>query len=160
MKRFLAALIAAATVTAPASARVDPGTTELLRTVDEYVNVSIDPPRCDSGEFMGSWSPRTTTLTVCTQGSVDAEDHDTVRHEVWHIVQMCKTPSHAKHLYPVIRDTQDWERYVLSNISQSQIDSIIRNYPEHHVIPEIEAYVMAAELTAKQVQNEFIRHCT
>ena len=160
MKRFLAALVAAATVAAPASARVDDGTPELLRTVDQYVTVKVDPPRCDAGGVHGSWHPASATLTLCTHGEVDAEDHDTVRHEVWHIVQTCLTPDGADRLHPVIRNSKDWDELVLANISSRKLNWIIDNYPMHHVPAEIEAYVMAEHLSASQVQSAFIRNCT
>ena len=160
MKRFLAALVAAATVAAPVSARVDDGTPELLRTVDQYVNVHVDPPRCNTADYHGSWAPATDTLTLCTHGSIDAEDHDTVRHEVWHIVQTCLTPSHSRYLHPVITDTGKWKTMVMDNISNSELQWIIYSYPEAHVHAEIEAFVMAEQLTASQVQDAFIRSCT
>ena len=160
MKRLLAALVAAATVAAPVSARIDDGTPELLRTVDQYVNVHVDPPRCSSGEYAGSWQPSTDTLTLCTHGSIDADDHDNVRHEVWHIIQTCITPPRAKYLQPVIDNSNYWKTMVVDNLTASELQWIIDTYPTAHVPPEMEAFVIAEQLTASQVRDMFIRACT
>ena len=88
MKKLLLGLLAPLMVLSPASAEVQPGTYDLIDTVDNYFTVDIDSPHCDTNlQMVGSFAPSTETLTLCPRGNVTADDHDTVRHEVWHVIQ-------------------------------------------------------------------------
>ena len=157
IKSLLGAGLALISLVTPAYSKIDPGTTQLLNTVDKYITIKMDPPKCDKEKFYGSWQPSTQTLTICTHGTVDAEDHDTVRHEVWHIIQGCVSPT-AK-LTPVIKIKADFKEHILDNITPANLRAIKDLYPEHHHMVEIEAHVIANELTAAQIEAHFIKFC-
>ena len=83
-------------------AEVQPGTYDLIQTVKSHMTVEIDTPFCDKQEGVaGAFDPKNERIVLCPRGSVDADDHDTVRHEVWHVVQYCLTPRDSKVLAPV-----------------------------------------------------------
>ena len=158
-KSLATALTACAVTVAPSLARIDAYTDNLLRTVDNSsVTVLIDPHYCDNSIY-GSWNPQELELVVCTHGSVDAEDHDTVRHEVWHIVQHCMTDRDATSLQPIFRDPQEYRDEILSRISKEKVRKIMDAYPEFMHLVEIEAFVAAATLTSQEVEAAFIKAC-
>ena len=143
---------------APALAKIDPGTTRLLQTVDEYVTVKVDPTECTT-DFYGYWSPSTLELVLCTHGSVDGEDHDTVRHEVWHIVQHCLTPKTSRTLQPVFKDPEAYKQEILSRISKGDLQRVLRMYPPRMHYSEVEAFVVASTLTADEIREAFTKAC-
>ena len=159
MKRFITAALAAASVGLPGFATVQPGTLPLIETVEETLDVSINPPSCEPG-VAGSYKLSTRTLVLCPGMDIDADDHDTVRHEVWHAIQHCLTTDMSQGLQPVItKDTDDWWELVGDNLTIKQTAWIHKMYPESHWNVEYEAYAMASSLTSSQIQDLFIRAC-
>ena len=73
-------------VALPVSATIQPGTTSLIETVSESLNVVINADSCSPG-VAGSYQLSNKTLTLCPGKDIVADDHDTVRHEVWHAIQ-------------------------------------------------------------------------
>ena len=158
IRNLTAALIAAVATTMPALARVDPGTSQLLQTVDATsVTVVMNDRECDKGNYYGSWNRRTLVLRLCTFGEVDAEDHDTVRHEVWHIIQQCTHPDFS-HPVPVFTGN-DYEDYILANISARDLQRILKSYPKAHQVVEVEAFVAANQLTSSDIEQVFKERC-
>ena len=157
IKRFLTSIALTLFFAAPAHAKVDPGTWQLLRTVDKYVDVQLDPDVCDPS-FYGYWDSRNKELVICTHGAWDAEDHDTVRHEVWHIIQLCHTPG-LKYLQPVMNNDRLFELMVRSQVTPYEEQEIIRLYPPAQRNAELEAYVMAHQMTAKEIERKFLSAC-
>ena len=157
IKRLLTSIALAFFCVTPAHAKLDPGTWQLLRTVDKYVTVKLDPDVCTT-DFYGYWDSRNKELVICTHGEWNAEDHDTVRHEVWHIIQLCHTPG-VKYLQPVMSDPQLFELMVRSQVTPFEEQEIIKLYPPAQRKAELEAYVMAAQMTAKEVERKFLSAC-
>ena len=93
MKRLFAALVASLSVLSPAMAEIQPGTVDLIDKVDDHMSVTIDAPFCDKHEgAAGAFDRANMVMHLCPRGPVDADDHDTVRHEVWHVIQHCLVP--------------------------------------------------------------------
>ena len=161
MKRYLLGLFAPLMVLAPALAEVQPGTGDLIETVGERFTVNIDNYHCDNNlDMAGSFQPTAGIITLCPRGNVTADDHDTVRHEVWHAVQHCITPDNAYFIQPVFEPgTQDWQDYVMSHLPSSLIKAVKKNYPHQMWDTEFEAYATARTLTASEIQNIFIKAC-
>jgi hypothetical protein len=90
----------------------------------------------------------TVATWLCTYAhvaTVDADDHDTVRHEVWHVIQHCLTPNNSK-FYTVICNLVIGTRmayWAFFSYSQSAVDQDQRCYPETHHNAEIEAFAVA-----------------
>ena len=161
MKKLLLGLLAPLMVLSPASAEVQDGTYDLIQTVSEHITVDIDTPHCDENPNMaGSFAPAKWVVTLCPRGDVDADDHDTVRHEVWHVIQYCITPTDARYLRTVIEPhTAEWQEYVLDHLSPRQIKFIQDSYPHYAWSAEIEAFSAAQTLTASEIQELFIKAC-
>jgi hypothetical protein len=151
MFKPLAALIAAATLAMPATAKVDPGTTRLLQTLTEYgVTVEFNPSHCSNG-----YNGRYTTakvMTLCYRGAPSAEDFDTVRHETFHFLQHCAAIKRGQNgIYPLAVNNSartEWAYSILGANSISQIKSI---YPTHHHQVEIEAFAAARHYSADEL---------
>ena len=90
MIKQLIALTGAAcfSLLAPAQARVEKNTGELMRLLDSYgVNVQTFTSRAGCEVLWVCSHLNLTYSEVCYAGSKPtAEDHDTVRHETWHAV--------------------------------------------------------------------------
>ena len=154
----------AATFTAlPVLSRVDPGTADLLHLVDSYgVDVRFNTSTCD-GSKAGSFGVRNglPILTLCLdKNNITADDHDTVRHEVWHYVQYCATPSTSNVLHPLLKDRTkhaELTRYALSGLA---IERIRDNYRDDHERVELEAFAAAEVFSAEFIGKQVIAYCT
>ena len=161
MKRLIMGLIAPLMVLAPASAEVQPGTRDLIDTVGQYLTVNIDDAHCDDNPgIAGSFAPKTKTITLCPGGDVDADDHDTVRHEVWHVIQYCLTDENSPILEPVIDPhSKEWDDYVMGNLTDKQIEFIKESYPRYMWDAELEAFAVAKAARASFLKEQFIKSC-
>jgi hypothetical protein len=163
MFKYLLAGLAACFTVLPSLARVDPGTADLLHLVDSYgVDVRFNTSSCD-GSKHGSFGVRNSIpiLTLCIdKNNVTAEDHDTVRHEVWHYVQYCATPSTSNVLHPLLKDRTkhaELTRYALSGLA---IERIRDNYRDDDERVELEAFAAAELFTADFIGEQVIAYCT
>ena len=160
IKPLLLAIALLVSTCTPAFSKKDPGSEQLLNAVSEYVTVHVNPKRCDTGEFHGSYHWIKKVLTLCVQSPATSNDHDTLRHEVWHIVQSCLTPANSKYLHTVMDvDQKEWHTHVLSSISASVLTQIQEDYPKTHWDAEIEAYSTARMFTAAQIEKFFKDAC-
>ena len=92
IKRIALAAIAAAACIMPVAAEVQPGTASLIETIDENgILVTINHEECATGVYNGQyrWLGFQRELRLCPGASVDARDHETVRHETIHAIQHC-----------------------------------------------------------------------
>ena len=162
IKRIALAAIAAAACIMPAAAEVQPGTHSLLETLDSNgVAVLINTETCGNGfdgqyRFLGMKRE----MILCPGDTVDANDHDTVRHETIHAIQHCvnvmrQTPMNS----PVIDDHQTFVRFVKSHLSQEAIDWIYKTYPRAHWNVELEAFAGANAYTSAELEELFLKAC-
>lgn len=161
MKRFLTALMATMAIATPAMAEIQDGTFDLIDKVDNHLTVKIDAPFCDKHTgAAGAFNRGTMVINLCPRGNVDADDHDTVRHEVWHVIQHCLTPKTSKYLDTVMEvGSSDWNQHVLDNLSYSRVQWIKGSYPETHHNAELEAFAVAQTMTATQISELFTKFC-
>ncbi len=159
IKRLLLTCATALAVATPSSATIDPGTADLLRGVQKYATVEINSDKCDDDPYMeGSYHTVDKVLTICVDGTADANDHDTVRHEAWHVLQSCLSPN-LPMLKPLFNGEEEFQEYVLSFISKRDYNRIVELYPPSHVDVEVEAFVMARGLTAEQIEKSLHKAC-
>ena len=161
MKRLFAALVASMSVLSPAMAEIQPGTVGLIDKVDDHMSVTYDAPFCDKYEgAAGAFDRGNMVMHLCPRGPVDADDHDTVRHEVWHVIQHCLTPKSSKYLNTVMAvGSSDWNQHILGTLSYSRVQWIKESYPETHHNAELEAFAVAQNMTATQISNLFTKFC-
>ena len=170
MKRItfavLTALTAVLTASAPLHARLDKGTSALINYVDSNgINVTIDDPElCNDPKYyiLGSYihSGMKRTLSLCPGDDVDAIDHATVRHEVWHAIQHCINVARGTSLNsPVSEDTSKLMALVNENVPDSELRNIRQNYDSAQWLLEYEAVLAENLFTAAEIQDLFKKAC-
>lgn len=168
MKRLLPAFgaVAAAWFMAmPTLARIESGTADLLRLVQSKgVTLVHNGEHCSNG-ISGMFRASTKTLIVCSNpsGVMTANDHDTVRHEVWHYLQMCVTlRRNLQHrgLTTVAQTSDEYRKFVQNGLTPDNISSIRSTYtnPRHHAV-ELEAFSASRTLTAEQIGTLVYKYC-
>jgi hypothetical protein len=153
LQSLAACAVAAVSVSTPALARVEPGTTQLLQTLTDYgVTIQYNPPSCN-GRFKGRYNTHK-IMTLCYQGVPTASDFDTVRHETWHFLQHCAELNRGGNLIaPLAQNSTKRTTWVTKVLNPSSINQIKRNYPEAHHQIELEAFAAAQHYTATDLIN-------
>ncbi len=161
IKRLLLGALTSLTLVCPAIAEVQPGTFDLIDKVDDHMTVKIDSPFCtEKSDMGGAFDRLKMVIYLCPNGNVTADDHDTVRHEVWHVIQHCTTPKNSRYLDTVMTVGSDnWNQYILGGLSYSRVQWIRDNYPEAHHDAELEAFAVAQNMTAAQISEIFTSIC-
>ena len=151
MFKPLAALIAATTLSMPVSAKVDPGTMNLLSTLNEYgITVLYNPSTCTGG-FQGQYNTRK-VMTLCYSGQPDAEDFDTVRHETMHVLQHCAAIRRGQNgIQPLAANSTKRLNWVHKVLPSTTIAGVKRIYPAHHHQVELEAFAGAQHYKANDL---------
>jgi hypothetical protein len=154
----------AATFTAlPVLSRVDNGTADLLSLVESYgVDIRFNNDSCD-GSKHGSFGVTrgVPIMTLCLEGDVaTADDHDTVRHEVWHFIQYCRTPESSTVLTPLLKDRAKYAEFISYGLSGLTIERIRADYPDDHESVELEAFAAAELFDANFLAQQVVNHCS
>ena len=146
----------------PSLATVDPYTDDLLELMDDNgVTVVVDNAECD-GSFQGAYqfAGMRRRMVICTYGTVDAADHNTVRHETVHALQHCVNSLRGNPLNtPVIQDTDDLLTFAREHLTEEQLQWIVSNYPKEHWLVEIEAFAGANAYTSYELMEMFETVC-
>ena len=154
MKRLLTAALAAVSFAMPVSAKVDPGTTQLLQTLTEYgITIEYNPAHCSNG-----YAGRYTTdklMTLCYRGQPTANDFDTVRHETMHVLQHCAAlrRGDSRGIVPLAINPTERNQWISSVLRDGYITEIKRNYPVRAHQVELEAFAGAAHYDAYQLAS-------
>ena len=154
MFKPLAALIAALTISVPAVAKVDPGTTQLLQTLTEYgIAIEYNPSHCSNG-YAGRYTTEK-LMTLCYKGQPTANDHDTARHEAMHVLQHCAAirRGDTRGIVPLAINPNQRNQWVSSVLSSGQINQIQQNYPARAHQVELEAFAAAAHYDAYELAS-------
>ena len=164
IKRIALAAIAAAACIMPAAAEIQPGTSSLLETLDENgVLITINHPECDTASYSGQyrWLGFQREMRLCPGDTVDAGDHDTVRHETVHAIQHCVNVARGTNTdTPVINDVTMLMSWAKEHLSQREIDWIQRAYDRSQWLTEIEAFAGARAYTSSELEEMFLDACT
>lgn len=149
-----AATVAAISFTVPAIAKVDPGTTRLLQTLQDHgVTILYNPTACNSGQFHGQYNTRK-ELTLCYDVP-DASAYNTVRHEAFHALQHCAALRRGdrRGIVPLAINHDERHEFVTSVLSTGDINRIKSLYkPNHHQI-EFEAFAAAEHYSADELAS-------
>jgi hypothetical protein len=163
LSKCLLAGLAACFTAVPSMARFDDGTYDLLRLVESYgVDIRFNTAVCD-GSKHGAFkvTKGLPILSLCIDpDNITADDHDTVRHEVWHYIQYCRTPASSTVLHPLLKDRAKYDELIHYGLSGFTIDSIRSDYPDDHELVELEAFAAAELLSADFIGETVVDHCT
>ena len=147
------------TLQTPVSAKYDPGTVELLQTVQRYgATVEYNPTHCRNSTYSGRYTVDGRLLSLCYSGRPSANDYDTVRHEAWHFLQHCSAirRGYGNNITPVARQSSVRLQWVQNALTRDHIHRITTVYPAHTHAVELEAFAAADYYTAAQIA-QFIR---
>jgi len=163
LKKLVLAAVAAAATFMPVAAEVQPGTESLLRTVEEggiLVTYNVDACNTDNAHGSYRWAGLRREIRLCPGRTVDAIDHNTVRHEVIHAIQHCVNAIRGTSMdTPIITDRNDFEEFVVENLSQEYINRVLRVYPRDQWPTELEAFAGANAYTAAELEKFFRQVC-
>jgi hypothetical protein len=155
-KAFTLATLAAATTIIPTAAEaknVDPLHMRLAQAAARTgVEVKINPAACFKGDTFGWYWAAKNELVICqerrTRANVEtywtAEDFDTLRHEVQHLVQDCRDGRRDGSLDAVYTSPIDLAKRVLG---EQGIRGVLETYSDasdHIKVMELEAFSVAA----------------
>ena len=163
-KNILIAAAAAMVAVTPSFARIDDGTVELINAVSASgIIVEIDSQSCIDEPGYHGWyrfSGMRRQLVLCPNGTIDAEDHDTVRHETWHAIQHCVNTARGTSLnMPVQEDHQKLVNLANEILPESTVNGIKSLYPEEHWLIEAEAFMAAEVFNADELTDIFNDAC-
>jgi len=164
IKRIALAAIAAAACIMPAAAEIQPGTASLIETIDENgILVTINHEECAAGIYNGQyrWLGFQRELRLCPGRTVDARDHETVRHEVIHAIQHCINVARGTTTdTPVINDVDQLMLWARQYLSMREIEWIQAAYDRSQWLTEIEAFAGAKAYTSSELEEMFLEACT
>ena len=124
IKRILMAAVAAAATIMPVGAEVQPGTGRLLETIsDNGILVTINHTECATGTYNGQyrWLGFQREMRLCPGDIIDANDHNTVRHETIHAIQHCINVARGTNTdTPIIEDPEVFKEFVMANLTEHQ----------------------------------------
>ena len=130
-KLFVAAVAAMATFV-PVGAEVQPGTSSLIETISSNgILVTINHEDCAGSGTNGSyrWLGFQREMRLCPGNTVDAVDHNTVRHETIHAIQHCVNVARGTSTdTPIIDDADDFATFVLTHLTQEEIEFVYAAY--------------------------------
>ena len=164
IKSLVGALGAAALTATPALARIESNTGELLEHISERgVEVVISTKECGTGRFLGRYqftnNLSRARITLCPGDVIDAEDHETVRHEVMHVVQSCVNLRRGTSFDTPVIAYNELVELVNKYVPDYDVDLIHSTYPRHQWPVEYEAYLAEYTLTATDLIEIFDDHC-
>ena len=158
------AAIAAAATFVPVMAEVQPGTADLLETVQDngiLVTVNHDDCRTNGANGQYRWLGFQREIRLCPGRTVDAGDHNTVRHEVIHAIQHCINVARGTSTdTPIIDDTETLLAFAAQHLSPREIQWIQDSYDRSQWLTEIEAFAGAKAYTSSELEEFFLEVCT
>ena len=160
--KSLAIGVAAALSTAlPGMAKVDNGTSSLIKALQESgIQVVVNPQQCD-GSIHGSYRMVSLkrTMILCPGQSVDAVDHATVRHEAAHAIQHCVNAGRGTNNSTPVMDMDRLVSLVNTHLTEDLVTFVKENYQPDDWAVELEANLLENIATASELQELFLEAC-
>ena len=159
LRNIVLAAVAAVSTILPAQARIEAGTKPLLDVLHDHgFIVNIDNQDCD-GSILGAYRTvglKYREMLLCPNGSVDAIDHSTVRHEMTHVLQHCVNIQRGTDRNtPIIADIDELAALVNTHVSADTVTFIKSSYPREKWLVEFEANYIENVYTADQLVDLF-----
>lgn len=161
LRNIVLAAVAAVSTILPAQARIEAGTKPLLDTLHQHgFIVNIDNQDCD-GSILGAYRTiglKYREMLLCPNGTVDAIDHSTVRHEMTHVLQHCVNIQRGTDRNtPIINDLDKLAELVNTHVSADTVTFIKSSYPRDKWLVEFEANYIENTYTANQLIDLFYK---
>ena len=164
IKRIALAAIAAAACIMPAAAEIQPGTGRLLETLENSgILITLNHEECFNGTYNGQyrWLGFQREIRLCPGDTIDAKDHNTVRHEVVHAIQHCVNVARGTSTdTAVINDPDQLMVWAREHLTRREIQWIQDTYPRDQWMTEIEAFAGANAYTSAELEEMFLEVCT
>ena len=147
----------------PSLARVEASTGDLLRVLaDNGIQITVNDPESCDGTYHGKyqWAGMKRWMILCPGEETDAGDHDTVRHEAVHAIQHCINVARGQTNYnlPIAKPEKVWEM-AKELLPPSIIGAIGTNYDEDQWLVELEAAMLARNLSSMEIAELFVNAC-
>jgi len=163
IKKLLMAAIAAAATFMPVMAAVQPGTTSLIETMEENgILVTFNHTDCKTNGANGQyrWLGFQREMRLCPGDTVDALDHNTVRHETIHAIQHCVNVARGTNTdTPIVNEVEEFKAFVEAYLSPEDIAWVMEVYDESQWLTELEAFAGAEAFTAAELEEMFLSAC-
>ena len=164
IKKLLIAAVAAAATFMPVGAEVQAGTTSLLKTMEESgILVTYNHADCSTNGANGQyrWLGFQREMRLCPGSTVDAIDHNTVRHETIHAIQHCVNVARGTNTdTPIVNEVEEFKAFVEAYLSPEEISWVMEAYDESQWLTELEAFAGAEAFTASELEKMFLDACT
>ena len=164
IKKLLIAAVAAAATFMPVGAEVQAGTTSLLKTMEESgILVTYNHADCSTNGANGQyrWLGFQREIRLCPGDTVDALDHNTVRHETIHAIQHCVNVARGTNTdTPIVNEVEEFKAFVEAYLSPETIAWVMEAYDESQWLTELEAFAGANAFTATELEEMFLSACT
>ena len=164
IQRLSIAAIAAAATFLPVGAEVQPGTSSLLETMENSgILVTFNPPDCLNNGANGQyrWLGFQREMRLCPGDTVDAGDHNTVRHETIHAIQHCVNVARGTNTdTPIVNEVEEFKAFVEAYLSPEDISWVMEMYDESQWLTELEAFAGANAFTSGELEEMFLDACT
>ena len=154
MKRLLTALATTALLCPlTASAKTDLDTYELIEIATELgATVSYNASDYCLPGIRGAYDSTEKLIVLCHDGWPTADDHDTVRHEMFHYAQSCAAEARGlQTLQPILNQPGQLSAWVKTVLTDDDIVRIKSNYPRVKWPIELEATAAAQNYTAAEI---------
>ena len=160
LKNLAIAAITAATTIAPAMARVEDGTADLLRLMTDNGIVLTINEECD-GTYHGVYSfvGMKREMHLCPGPTVDAIDHATVRHEAIHAIQHCINVARGTAVNTPVMDIDELVEAVNNELPETVVTFVKTTYPQEHWAVELEANLLERSATSEEIAEFFVGAC-
>lgn len=161
LKILLCAAVAVVSTVLPAQAKVDRGTNGLLDTLNNHgFVISVDSDDCPTdGSILGSYRSQGLMyreMLLCPNGTVDAIDHSTVRHEMTHVLQHCVNIQRGTDRdTPIVNDDEQLAKLVNTYVPSDVVTFIKNTYPQNRWKVEFEAQYAELVYTADELVEMF-----
>ena len=163
LNKILGAAAAIAMAVSPAAARIESGTTPLIKLIGSSgIAVRYNSADCATGEYLGLYRHRgmQRAFVLCPGDSIDATDHMVVRHEAIHAIQHCVNVMRGTSLYTaIISDDDELMAFVNEHLDDEAIANIKRVYPVEQWRIEFEAFAGMHAYTADELAELFTQAC-
>ena len=179
MKKFITSILASVSLIAPNAALAENSYQDhinLFNTLKEVgVTMLINPKiHCNDEGVDGFYQTDVALLVICQDNSssggpqVDwtANDLDTLRHEAHHVVQDCALGSISDgRLQRLFDDKEDFVDFVAnSSFTEERLSNLVDvliadGLTEEDVLMEVEAYVVAEDISAKTISDKVREFC-
>lgn len=158
LRNLVIAAVAAVSTILPAQARVDPDTDTMLATINSNgIAVTFNTKDCKVHRIHGAYitvghgGGQRRELVLCTSGEFDAQEHETARHEMMHVLQHCVNTQRGTSRNTPIASLELLRDAVNTHVPESTVAFVKENYPQEKWLIEFEAQLAQRIFSAQDL---------